>query len=84
MDFLVTCEGPELQAHLLEINSEPAIELTGPRLRWVLEDLFKGIAGLVVEPHLDGGEKSERGEALKRNGHFYKCLDVEVRGERGW
>ena len=84
VDFLVTCEDSKLQPYLLEINSEPAIELTGPRLKWVLEDLFRGIARLAVEPHLPGGENLGRGEALGREVHFLKCLDVEVRGEKGW
>ncbi|KAG5353244.1 hypothetical protein C0989_008979 [Termitomyces sp. Mn162] len=44
IDFLVvhsaTSNKPQLQVKLLEINAEPAIELTGPRLTWILEDLF--------------------------------------------
>ena len=84
VDFMVTCEDSRLQTYLLEMNSEPAIELTGSRLKWILEDLFKGIARLVVEPHLNRGEKTERGEVVERECHFFKCLDVEVRGERGW
>ncbi|KAG6911843.1 hypothetical protein DXG01_000090 [Tephrocybe rancida] len=44
IDFLVahslTLGEPKLQVKLLEINAEPAIELTGPRLTWILEDLF--------------------------------------------
>lgn len=84
MDFVVTCDGSGLQPYLLEMNSEPAIELTGPRLKWILDDLFEGIARLVVEPQLDRGGKLERGETLGGIGHFFKCLDVEVRGKGGW
>ena len=80
----MTCEGSKLQPYLLEINSEPAIELTGPRLMWILEDLFESIARVVVEPHLNTGEPLERGEALEKDRHLVKCLDIEVRGERGW
>ncbi|KAG6878429.1 hypothetical protein C0993_007030 [Termitomyces sp. T159_Od127] len=47
IDFLVamsTASGqPQFQVKLLEINAEPAIELTGPRLTWILEDLFVSI-----------------------------------------
>ena len=69
---MVTCDNSKLRSYLLEINSEPAIELTGPRLAWVLEDLFTSMAGIAVG-HLD-----------KVGGHLSECLDVEVRGERGW
>jgi len=68
----VTCDNSKLQPYLLEMNSEPAIELTGPRLTWILEDLFTSVAEVVV------------GRLDKVDGHLLKCLDVEVRGERGW
>lgn len=68
----MTCDNSKLQPYLLEINSEPAIELTGPRLTWILEDLFASIAGVVM------------GHPDRADGHLLKCLDVEVRGERGW
>ena len=61
------------------MNSEPAVEFTGPRLTWILEDLFASVARVAVQPHLDKAEPSEGGD-----GHLFKCLDVEVRGERGW
>jgi tubulin--tyrosine ligase len=83
VDFMVTCENSKLLLHLLEINSEPAIELTGARLTWILEDLFVGIARVAVGPRLDMGGSPE-GEALENDGYFLKCLDVGVRGERGW
>jgi len=69
---VVTCNDSKLQPYLLEINSEPAIELTGPRLAWILEDLFASITGIALG-YLD-----------KVDEHLFKCLDVEVRGERGW
>ena len=85
MDFVVACEGSKLRPYLLEINSEPAIELTGHRLKWILEDLFRGIAKLVVEPHIrDWGEKSEEGDVQEGDGHFLRCLEIEVRGKRAW
>ena len=81
---MVTCKDSRFQPYLLEINSEPAIELTGPRLTWILEDLFASVARVVVEPHLNAVERLKGGRALENDGHFVKCLDVEVRGERGW
>lgn len=84
VDFMVTCEDSKLQPYLLEMNSEPAIELTGLRLTWILEDLFAGVARVAVEPHLDRVEPLEEGKVLESVGHLSKCLDVEVRGERGW
>jgi tubulin--tyrosine ligase len=66
------------------MNSEPAIELTGPRLTWILEDLFASIARVVVEPHLSATEPSRGGKSLEGDRHFFRCLDVEVRGEMGW
>ncbi|RPD82658.1 hypothetical protein L226DRAFT_549318 [Lentinus tigrinus ALCF2SS1-7] len=50
IDFVVTHDAGKFQVNLLEVNSEPAIELTGPRLTWILEDLFKAIAKTCVEP----------------------------------
>ena len=35
---------------LLEINAEPAIEMTGKRLQWILEDLFEAISRTCVVP----------------------------------
>lgn len=84
VDFVVTCKNSKLQPYLLELNSEPAIELTGPRLTWILEDLFVSIARVVVEPHLDQVEQVEGCETSEGEQHLLKCLEVEVRGERGW
>ncbi|KAL1741482.1 tubulin-tyrosine ligase family-domain-containing protein [Schizophyllum fasciatum] len=42
---------------LLEINAEPAIELTGPRLAWILKDLFVAIGERCVAPFFGGGEE---------------------------
>ncbi|KAJ7900016.1 tubulin-tyrosine ligase, partial [Mycena olivaceomarginata] len=53
IDFLVadTPEAqPRFQVALLEINAEPAIELTGPRLSWILQDLFTAIGEVCVQP----------------------------------
>lgn len=81
---------------LLEINSEPAIELTGPRLTWILEDLFVAIAKLIVQPFIQrksNNESAELSEAEIMDGDMWmggerfglrKCLDMEVRGAGGW
>ncbi|CDO72339.1 hypothetical protein BN946_scf184977.g36 [Trametes cinnabarina] len=55
IDFVITHDpspnaARKFQVNLLEVNSEPAIELTGPRLTWILEDLFKAIARKCVAP----------------------------------
>lgn len=69
-----------LQVHLLELNAEPAIELTGPRLTWILEDLFTGIGQVIVDPFFGQSIRTEPwvvGESIK---HFRKCLETQVRG----
>jgi hypothetical protein len=70
--------------NLLEINAEPAIELTGPRLTWILEDLFLAIGKVCVEPFLINGLERDAtagqwpvGET--RHG-LRKCLEMEVMG----
>ena len=69
---------------LLEVNSEPAIELTGPRLTWILEDLFKGITKTCVEPFFSREGSPARAEVdawkvgeTKEN--LRKCLDQQIR-----
>ena len=81
---MVTCEDSKLQPYLLEVNSEPAIELTGRRLTWILEDLFTSVARVAVKPHLDQVEQVEGCETSESEQHLFKCLEVEVRGKRGW
>ncbi|KDQ63771.1 hypothetical protein JAAARDRAFT_29812 [Jaapia argillacea MUCL 33604] len=72
---------------LLELNAEPAIEMTGPRLRWILEDVFTGVAKVCVGPFFSGvegeGEGEKWGIGEMREG-LRKCLEVEVRGSGGW
>ncbi|KAJ7275351.1 tubulin-tyrosine ligase family-domain-containing protein [Mycena haematopus] len=82
VDFLVTDSPgiqPRFRVSLLEINAEPAIELTGPRLSWILQDLFTVICQVCVEPFFNA--KSEEldwtiGES--RHG-LIKCLEHQVR-----
>lgn len=72
---------------LLEINSEPAIELTGPRLTWILRDLFCSIAKCCVEPFFSSeGEDNGRGAWFvgDERHNMKKCLDTKVRGSAGW
>ncbi|KAJ3750194.1 tubulin-tyrosine ligase [Lentinula detonsa] len=95
IDFLVAEDlnhiegGSRFQVKLLEINAEPAIELTGPRLAWILEDLFVDIGKVCIEPFFAtqlssiqaGANSSDEspwpvGET-RRN--LVKCLEVEVR-----
>jgi hypothetical protein len=66
---------------LLEINAEPAIELTGPRLTWILEDLFVSIAKVCVEPFFKGKTDLDV-EGWKVGEERYsliKCMDENVR-----
>ncbi|KAI5897678.1 TTL-domain-containing protein [Schizophyllum commune H4-8] len=80
---------------VLEINAEPAIELTGPRLAWILEDLFVAIGKQCVQPFLDSWREGGDGEAknIQKEGtteeensskadetsHLITCLQ-EIRG----
>ena len=68
VDFLVSREESDsnplsIRVSLLEFNAEPAIELTGPRLAWTLEDLFVAVAKRCVQPFLDGRGEGGAGEA---------------------
>ena len=92
VDFLIThnakagVRGRRFEVSLLEVNSEPAIELTGPRLTWILESLFKSIGRVCVEPFFcdDARAKliTENWDVGETREHLRKCLDVSVRG--GW
>ncbi|KAK7064488.1 tubulin-tyrosine ligase [Favolaschia claudopus] len=84
IDFLVT-DNPErqrrFQVALLEVNSEPAIELTGPRLSWILQDLFVAIGEVCVKPFFKPESElreSEWAVGDTRQG-LIKCLDYHVR-----
>jgi len=72
----------KFQVKLLEINSEPAIELTGRRLHNILEDLFVAIKQVAVLPFF-GQEDIANAEELVPK-HLRKCLDTKVRGFGGW
>ncbi|KAG8895841.1 hypothetical protein FRC00_006822 [Tulasnella sp. 408] len=86
VDFLVSHgEGGKLTVSILELNAEPAIEMTGPRLGWILDELFDSMANACVRPYFyssteasghDGWGVGETRDGLR------KCLDVQVR-ERG-
>ncbi|PCH33551.1 tubulin-tyrosine ligase [Wolfiporia cocos MD-104 SS10] len=92
VDFLVThnVSSPisrKFQVHLLEVNSEPAIELTGPRLTWILEDLFRAIGKVCVTPFFTSSDQRDnqtKWEVGEMREALRKCLDVEVRGAKGW
>ncbi|KAI0670003.1 tubulin-tyrosine ligase [Trametes maxima] len=94
VDFVVTHNPApnalrKFQVNLLEVNSEPAIELTGPRLTWILEDLFKSIAHKCVAPFFKGtsaeaADTAEVWEVGEAKENLRKCLDLQVRGTRGW
>lgn len=81
MDFLITqaTSGEQLyQVKILEVNAEPAIELTGPRLTWILEDLFNSIAKVCIDPFIELKSVSEMygpWEVGQTKEHLVKCLD---------
>lgn len=89
VDFLIShapasnAAVPLYQVKLLEINAEPAIELTGPRLTWILEDLFVSIATVCVKPFLEGksiAEVDEGWDLGETRHNLIKCLEAKVRG----
>lgn len=79
IDFLVAYSiasgQPQFQVKLLEINAEPAIELTGPRLTWILEDLFVSIGKVCVEPFVSGKRETNGWEVEETQHHLIKVLD---------
>ncbi|GLB36304.1 putative tubulin-tyrosine ligase family protein [Lyophyllum shimeji] len=85
IDFLVAYSAapgtgvPKFQVKLLEMNAEPAIELTGPRLTWILEDLFISIGKVTVEPFLRGIEEDGGWAVGETRHHLIKALDEEIR-----
>jgi len=87
VDFLVSYTPSNIscpfQSKILEINSEPAIELTGPRLTWILEDLFDSIAETCITPFFDDKNDLTTVEPWAVGDvrhHLVKCLDERVRG----
>ncbi|KAF8167947.1 tubulin-tyrosine ligase [Crassisporium funariophilum] len=87
VDFLIShvpsSRTRPFQINLLEINSEPAIELTGPKLTWILEDLFESIAEVCVKPFFaqaESRETMETWEIGEVRHNFLKCMDEKVRG----
>ncbi|KAJ6509221.1 tubulin-tyrosine ligase [Mycena vitilis] len=82
IDFLVTsspASQPRFQVSLLEVNAEPAIELTGPRLSWILQDLFTAVGRVCVESFFNATAEDEWMVGETRHG-LIKCLNEEVRG----
>jgi len=82
VDFLVehiASPQPQFCVKLLEINAEPAIELTGPRLTWALQDLFNAIACVCVDPFLRDIPVEAWPVGHTRH-HLRKCLQAAVRG----
>lgn len=78
-----------LQVKLLEINAEPAIELTGARLTWILEDLFVAIGKVCIAPLLPSKYMKSQGQDTAHTNWavgetkdgLQKCLDFKVRGD---
>ncbi|KAJ8515266.1 hypothetical protein ONZ45_g7299 [Pleurotus djamor] len=72
IDFLVEHMpgSPRFQTKLLEINAEPAIELTGPRLHWILEGLFNGIAEQLHLENDQNGTQLTKRKLVRRINHL--------------
>lgn len=64
---------PKYRVSLLEFNAEPAIEMTGSRLKWILEELFEQIAEVAVKPFVLG--KTAKGEDYRQ---LQCCLNVNM------
>ncbi|KIL70673.1 hypothetical protein M378DRAFT_155610 [Amanita muscaria Koide BX008] len=80
VDFLVhEDETGFFKVKLLEINAEPAIELTGPRLSWILEDLFIAIGKVCIEPFFARKTHEEGWETGETRDHLMKCFAEEIR-----
>jgi tubulin---tyrosine ligase len=89
-DFLVhgpvtegSSTGLSLQVKLLELNAEPAIELTGPRLSWILEDLFHAIGKVCIVPFFAQalGEHQDSLDECRVGQNLYglrKCLQGQI------
>ncbi|THU91769.1 tubulin-tyrosine ligase [Dendrothele bispora CBS 962.96] len=81
VDFLVTSSPiGKWQVSLLEMNAEPAIEMTGPRLTWILEDLFSSIAEVVVAPFFSSqfSSSTEWPVGTTRK-NLIKCMETRIR-----
>ncbi|KAI3622031.1 tubulin-tyrosine ligase [Moniliophthora roreri] len=84
VDFLVTHTmktDQKWQVNLLEVNAEPAIEMTGPRLRWILKDLFITMGKACVEPFFLKMSKEDSWAVGEVRYNFLKCLERKVRGD---
>ncbi|KAL0950985.1 hypothetical protein HGRIS_007732 [Hohenbuehelia grisea] len=84
IDFLVDqspAPSGDIQVKLLEINAEPAIELTGPRLTWILQDLFTAMAKVCVTPFCTDSDLAKETWAVGDTKHgLVKCFEQSVRG----
>ncbi|TFK41016.1 tubulin-tyrosine ligase/Tubulin polyglutamylase [Crucibulum laeve] len=82
VDFLVTYtkSSSTPKVNILEVNAEPAIELTGSRLFWILEDLFVSIAKACIEPFFECSYAEKDWAVGEVHHHLIKCLDETVRG----
>ncbi len=70
---------PQFCVKLLELNAEPAIELTGLRLTWALEDLFNAVACVCVGPFVRDIPVEPWPVGQTRH-HLRKCLQTTVSG----
>ena len=68
---------------ILELNAEPAIEMTGARLSWVLEAMFSGICQTCITPFFEASTDKKEVDVGWEVGEtrygLRKCFAVEVR-----
>lgn len=82
IDLLVTYTSGATQpfrVFLMEINAEPAIEKTGLRLQWILQDMFHSITDLIIRPFAGVDCDGSSWEVGEIRAGFRKCLDERVR-----
>lgn len=60
-DLLVSYNHSKFTVSILELNAEPAIELTGARLSWTLEKMFDGICLACIRPFFAKHENEGQG-----------------------
>ncbi|KAG8897853.1 hypothetical protein FRB99_007869 [Tulasnella sp. 403] len=86
-DLLVTCGGHDASSFdvkILELNAEPAIENTGARLGWILEDLVRGMTNACVGTFFSGTAPKDGWQVGESRFGLRKCLSTEVRGSGAW
>ncbi|KAF8640412.1 hypothetical protein AX17_000078 [Amanita inopinata Kibby_2008] len=79
-DSMASPQASPFIVKLLEINAEPAIELTGSRLSWIIEDLFTAIGKVCVDPFFSAKSYEDTTWLVgDTSNHLIKCMEERVR-----